>query len=69
MWSVLGFLDSDDARLRPYWLSTSSNDLVHELLVLYALDLQPVFEALLSGGSLDRVLDDNVEVRVRGCAM
>jgi hypothetical protein len=59
-WSVLGFLDSDDARLRPYWLSTSSNDLVHELLILYALDLQPVFEALLAGGSLDRVLDDNV---------
>jgi hypothetical protein len=59
-WSVVGFLDSVDGALRPYWLSTSSNDLVHELLVLYALDLQPVFEALLSGGSLDRVLDDNV---------
>ncbi len=59
-WSVLGFLDSSDAKLRPYWLSTSSNDLVHELLGLYALALQPVFEALLSGGSLDRVLDENV---------
>jgi len=59
-WSVLGFLDSSDAELRPYWLSTSSNDLVHELLVLHALDLEPVFEVLLSGGSLDRVLNENV---------
>ena len=59
-WSVAGYLDSSDGKLRPYWLSTSSNDLVHELLVLHALDLQPVFEVLLSGGSLDRVLDENV---------
>ncbi len=59
-WSVLGFLDAEDAKLRPYWLSTSSNDLVHELLVRHALRLQPVFEALLEGGSLERVLDENV---------
>ncbi len=47
-WSVLCFLDSREAALRPYWLSTSSNDLVRELLELYALELQPVFESLHS---------------------
>jgi hypothetical protein len=59
-WSVLGFLDAADARLRPYWLSTSSNDLVHELLGRYALRLDPVFEALLEGDHIDRALDENV---------
>ena len=59
-WSVLCFLDSREAALRPYWLSTSSNDLVRELLELYALELQPVFESLLEGGSIEVTLDENV---------
>ena len=59
-WSVLCFLDSSDSRARAYWLSTSSNDLVRELLERYALTLQPVFEALLEGGSTSRRLEENV---------
>ena len=59
-WSVLCFLDSSDGEARPYWLSTSSNDLIRELLERYALELQPVFETLLSGGSVEHVLGENV---------
>jgi len=59
-WSVVCFLDSADAKLRPYWLSTSSNELIHELLGRYALRLQSVFATLLEGGSIGRVLDENV---------
>lgn len=59
-WSVLCYLDSREAELKPYWLSTSSNDLVRELLELYALELQPVFESLLEGGSIEVPLDENV---------
>jgi hypothetical protein len=59
-WSVLSFLDSFDGQPRPYWLSTSSNDLVKELLERYALDLQPLFETLLAGGGFERVLEENV---------
>jgi hypothetical protein len=59
-WSVLCFLEREDADPAPYWLSTSSNDLIRELLERYALRLQPIFEALLEGGSIERVLDENV---------
>ncbi len=59
-WSVLCFLQAQDGEPEPYWLSTSSNDLVRELLERYALRLQPDFETLLEGGSLLRVLDENV---------
>ncbi len=59
-WSILCYLDAGDAEVRPYWLSTSSNDLVRELLERHALDLQPVFESLMEGGTIERVLDDNV---------
>ncbi len=59
-WSVLSFLDAGDGAPAPYWLSTSANDLVREQLEKNALRLQPVFEGLLEGGSVDRVLDENV---------
>jgi hypothetical protein len=59
-WSVLCFLERDDKTPRPWWLSTSSNDLVHELLEHHALRLQPMFEILLEGGSVERILDENV---------
>jgi hypothetical protein len=59
-WSVLCFLDSADAEARAYWLSTSSNDLVKELLERYAMELQPVFETLLAGGSIEHAIDENV---------
>lgn len=59
-WSVLSFLQRQEENPKPYWLSTSSNDLVRELLQRYALRLQPVFEALLEGGSIERMLDETV---------
>ena len=59
-WSVLTFLDRGEERPRAYWVSTSSNDLVRELLELYAFKMEPLFEALLEGGSIERTLDDNI---------
>jgi hypothetical protein len=59
-WSVLNFLQREEATPRAYWVGTSSNDLVRELLERYALRLEPHFEALLEGKSVERVLDENV---------
>ena len=59
-WSILNFLNDGDSRLRPYWVSTSSNDLVHEALRRHAFAIQPEIEALLSGAAVERDLDENV---------
>jgi hypothetical protein len=59
-WSVLCFLDREDTNPKPYWLSTSSNELVRELLEHHAFELEPMFETLLEGGGIERVLDENV---------
>jgi hypothetical protein len=59
-WSILNFLDDGDARLRPYWVSTSSNDLVHEALRRHAFAIQPEIEALLEGAAVEREIDENV---------
>ncbi|MEZ4299888.1 MAG: AAA family ATPase [Polyangiaceae bacterium] len=59
-WSVCNYLQRGDDLPKPYWLATSSNDLVRELLELYAFELQPVFESLLAGESIEVSLDENV---------
>jgi hypothetical protein len=59
-WSILNFLQDEGARLRPYWVGTSSNDLVHEALRRHAFALQPEIEALLSGAAVEREIDESV---------
>lgn len=58
-WSILNFL-AWGGEPKPYWLNTSSNDLVKVLLQARAVTLQETFESLLSGGGLERLLDENV---------
>jgi Predicted AAA-ATPase/PD-(D/E)XK nuclease superfamily len=58
-WSVLSFL-SYGGDPEPYWLSTSSNDLIKHVLGLRATRLQPVLEGLLAGDAVEHILDENV---------
>ena len=58
-WSVLSFLDRG-GKPKPYWLNTSSNDLIKASLRKHGARLQPALEALLAGGGFDLVLDENV---------
>jgi hypothetical protein len=59
-WSVLNFLADETSTARPYWLSTSSNDLVKKALEIWGPRVEPIMENLLEGGGLERVLDENV---------
>ncbi|HSO00306.1 MAG TPA: AAA family ATPase [Candidatus Nanopelagicales bacterium] len=59
-WSILSFLDSAEKQLRPYWMATSSNDLVRELLQTHAVALQAEMEVLLAGGSVEKRIDERV---------
>jgi hypothetical protein len=58
-WSVLSFL-SYGGDPEPYWLATSSNDLIKHVLGLRATRLQPVFEGLLAGDALEQIIDESV---------
>jgi hypothetical protein len=58
-WSVLSFL-SYGGDPEPYWLSTSSNDLIKHVLGLRATRFQPMLEGLLAGESMEQILDENV---------
>jgi hypothetical protein len=59
-WSVLNYVDSAWLEPQPYWVATSSNDLVREGLVRHATKAQGDIEALLEGRGVERRLDENV---------
>ena len=59
-WSILSYVHSHDRMLRNYWVNTSSNDLVRDMLVRHALEIEPQIEMLLSGGSIERKVSENV---------
>ena len=61
-WSVLSFFDRGDGVLRPYWIETSSNDLVRELLV-GTQGVKAELEILLAGGTLEKRIDENIVLR------
>jgi hypothetical protein len=62
-WSVLSFLDHSDGVFRPYWIETSSNDLVRQLLLTGPQGVKAELETLLAGGSLERHIDENIVLR------
>jgi hypothetical protein len=59
-WSILSFLDSGDPRPLAYWTSTSSNDLVREMLVRHGFALEREIEALLEGSAIEAAVDQGV---------
>ena len=59
-WSILSFLERNDGMLAPYWVGTSSNALIKELLQHHAFRIQDDIRTLLEGGSIEKAVDTNV---------
>jgi hypothetical protein len=59
-WSILNYIDSPELEPRPFWVSTSANELVREALVKHAAKARDDIEALLEGRGVVRRLDENV---------
>ncbi len=59
-WSVLNYLADEDEQPKPFWLNTSSNDLIRTLLEGRATKIQETFESLLEGGGIETTLDENI---------
>jgi hypothetical protein len=62
-WSVLSFLDSADKVARPYWLATSSDDLLRRIVLTHGIGRSGELETLLSGGEIEKAVDDHVALR------
>jgi hypothetical protein len=62
-WSVLSFLNRGDGVLRPYWIDTSSNDLVRDLLLGGPEGARAELSALLEGETVEKPIDENIMLR------
>jgi hypothetical protein len=59
-WSILNYLSSPKSGLKPYWINTSSNDLVNLLLAKGSEDIKKELELLISGDSITKIIDENI---------
>ncbi len=62
-WSVLNCLDSADKEFRPYWVSTSSDDILRGLLLSADGAVREAMEDLLHGGSIEKPIEENIVLR------
>jgi len=59
-WSVLSLLDNPDDGFQPYWVTTSSNDLLRDQLTRGGLGEPGDLGTLLSGGAVERRLQETI---------
>jgi hypothetical protein len=62
-WSILNFLNSEDRYLQPFWIDSSSNDLVRDLILNGPVSLHESVEILLRGGSIRSALPETIVLR------
>ena len=62
-WSVVNFIASHDQLPRPYWINTSSNVLLRDLVTHTEPSFQAQMEILLAGGTIQSPLNENVVLR------
>jgi len=61
-WSVLNYLQ--DKTLEPYWINTSSNDIINIVVEKNTFsDIKERLEKLLNGESIEVVIDDEVSIK------
>ena len=59
-WSILNYLANPRVGLRPYWVNTSSNDLVNVLLSKGGQEVKQDLEKLINGEAITKYVDENI---------
>lgn len=59
-WSVLNYIDNNEEGFMPYWINSSSNDLIKKLLLKGDKEIKLDLEYLLEGKSINKVIDDTI---------
>jgi hypothetical protein len=62
-WSLVNFCANWQEGLQPYWVNTSSNDLVRELLTESDGETKKELERLVRGETIRKEIDDNIVFR------
>jgi hypothetical protein len=59
-WSILSYLENTQRELKPYWVNTSSNDIIKKMIVEGDANVKQEIEVLLTGGTLRKSISEDV---------
>jgi len=59
-WSVLNYLKNRREGFMPYWINSSSNDLIKKLLLKGDANMKLELEELIAGNSISKAIDDSI---------
>jgi len=59
-WSILSYLENTQRELKPYWVNTSSNDIIKKMIVEGDANIKQEIEVLLAGGTLRKSISEDV---------
>ncbi|MCP4148508.1 MAG: AAA family ATPase [bacterium] len=62
-WSIINFLAGKAKDLKPYWLNTSDNKIVEDLLSCEGKELKEELEKLIRGESIEKAIEDNLVLK------
>lgn len=62
-WSILNYVNNYEEGLQPYWINTSSNDLVKSLITKGGQQLKNELEDLIQDKSITKDINENIEMK------
>ncbi|HBJ1647393.1 AAA family ATPase [Clostridium botulinum] len=62
-WSVLNYIKNNEIGFMPYWINSSSNDLIKRLLSNGNEETKKNLEELIKGNSIKKIVDDHVVMK------
>ncbi|WP_032079789.1 AAA family ATPase, partial [Clostridium drakei] len=62
-WCILNYVNNYEEGLQPYWINTSSNDLVKSLITKGGHQLKSELEDLIQDKSITKEINENIEMK------
>lgn len=62
-WSIISFLRSKEKRFMPYWVNTSSNEIMESLLTNGGAALREELEQLIRGEAIEKSIEENIVLK------
>lgn len=59
-WSIINYFDNKDSEPQAYWLHTSSNDIIHDIIKNSTIEIKEDLEKLIEGSATEKVIDTNI---------
>jgi hypothetical protein len=59
-WSIIKYMSSPDEGLKPYWINTSDNRIIKDVMQLDKVEGKIVVEKLIRGNEVKKVIEENI---------